>query len=137
MPSLVAGGVQPGDVVAIYTPRQFGLIVSMVAGLLSGGVFVLIDPYLPIKRKLMLLQEAGAKWLIVVQTASDSPLDEDWLAEYDGLSGCLRVEGMTGQVIDAPEMVTPHLYLPSISGDDPAYIFFTSGSTGKPMSNDN
>lgn len=130
--SLTALGVASGDVVAIYAPRQFGLIVSMMATLSSGGVFILIDPFLPDERKRTLVQEAQAKWLISVQADPDKPLDEGWLAEDQKIVGRLRLEGLTGQALDGPAVDPAALTLPTVSEADPAYIFFTSGSTGTP-----
>ncbi len=129
--SLRAMGVQSGDVIAIYGTRQFGLIASVIGTLLGGGVFILIDPFLPDERKLMLLREAQVKWLILVQGTTNLPAAADWLAADDELlTKQLQVDGETGQVISAPDI--SQVTLPTVAEDDPAYIFFTSGSTGKP-----
>ncbi len=126
--NLRASEVQTGDVVAIYGTRQFGLITSILGTLLSGGVFILIDPFLPDERKRMLLQEAGVKWLILVDGVSDLSPAEDWL--NDDIAGRLSVDGVTGQVNVGLDVT--NIILPTVDENDPAYIFFTSGSTGKP-----
>ncbi|MEM7344271.1 MAG: amino acid adenylation domain-containing protein [Chloroflexota bacterium] len=128
--SLQAMGVQPGDVVAISGPRQFGLIASIIGTLLGGGAFILVDPFLPEARKSILLQEAQAKWLISVQGATNLPSIADWLTDEHLLARQLQVDGETGQLISPLDI--SQVTLPAISEDDPAYIFFTSGSTGKP-----
>jgi non-ribosomal peptide synthetase component F len=58
--SMLAQGVQPGDVVAVTGPRCFGMICSMVSVFMSGGVLLTIDRNLPVKRQRLMLETARA-----------------------------------------------------------------------------
>ena len=56
--TLLAQGLQRGDVVAVTGPRSFGLIASMMGTFLSGGVLLALDEALPSDRRRLMLQEA-------------------------------------------------------------------------------
>jgi amino acid adenylation domain-containing protein len=122
-------GLERGDVVAVYGPRSFGLIVSMMAVFSSGGVLLPVDNSLPRRRQQLILQEAGAKFLLYIRGRGfedawweqDSALDVQSL-EVD-TEGLVRAD--TDFDIDA-------VFLPEPGIDDAAYIFFTSGTTGVP-----
>ncbi|KNZ34116.1 MAG: hypothetical protein AD742_01460 [Methylibium sp. NZG] len=144
------GGLVRGDVVAICGPRSAAVVAAMLAALMSGAVFVTLDPALPAHRREIMLREARARWLVLVgrdaaQRAGPPPADVrgtlvldtdlgDLLAtgadvgsvgSTDGTDGA---DGADGAAASAPTVFAPVVPL----GDDPAYIFFTSGSTGTP-----
>jgi amino acid adenylation domain-containing protein len=121
--ALCAKGATPGDVVAVTGPRSPGVIVAMAGVLLSRGVLLTLSPDLPEHRHRLMLQEAGARFLVYV---GETRAADRWLSEVDGLTllhipldGAVESSGSTVP-ISVPEQ------------RDPAYIFFTSGSTGKP-----
>ena len=127
--TLVATGIAPGDVVAVYGRPSFGVIASMLGVLWSGGVMLLIDPHLPGPRQQLMLQQAAAKRLMYVVS---EPQEAAWLAQQVALD-VLHVDATTARPIYlnvAVELET--IALPTVSPDAAAYIFFTSGSTGVP-----
>ncbi|WP_375515431.1 amino acid adenylation domain-containing protein [uncultured Nostoc sp.] len=118
--------VQRGDVVAVFGTRSFGLIASMNAVLLSGGVLLTLDPKLPSDRHLLMLKEAKAKYILHID--SQCPEDKEI---YTSLT-LICVNPDTGEAINSPHNSSKAINLPEIAADDPAYIFFTSGTTGIP-----
>ena len=119
---LLSCGVQPGDVVAVYGSRSFGLIASMLGVFLSGGVLLLVDSNLPTARQQLMLQEAQAKYLLNVGIGSkQAHLTESSLEIID-------VEPQTATTI----LPKTRCCFPTLTPEDRAYIFFTSGSTGTP-----
>jgi len=123
---LVAGGLQPGDTVAVLGPRSFALVACVVATLQTGGVLLLIDRTHPEGRRAQLVREANARHALVV-TDDD---EEDGGGETAGLPS-IRVRSSDGRILggaSAPASVP--LFSPR--GSDPAYLIFTSGSTGTP-----
>ena len=127
---LLHTGVKPGDVVAIQGQRGFGLIVSMLAVMLSGGVILLLDQKLPTQRRQLMMDEAKANHMLFVDDTASAESPKNLVPEtgtyclIDMYSGICT----TPAVGDSPTLIVP----PAIKPDDPAYIFFTSGTTGKP-----
>jgi len=117
--TLLAFGVKPGEVVAIYGFRSFGVISSMLGVLLSGGVLLTIAHNLPPARRQVMLQVARAKLLLYV----------DETAPTEASLPLVQVHPHTAQLTSPPVKNSP---LPNLSPNDAAYIFFTSGSTGIP-----
>ncbi|HWX41159.1 MAG TPA: amino acid adenylation domain-containing protein [Blastocatellia bacterium] len=124
---LIAGGIERGHVVAVFGPRTFGLISSMMAVTMSGGVLLTLDPALPARRLQLILSLAGAKQVLYVGALREA---DKWLIEPDGWTVTF-VDPETGSPHERIEQSgrTP---LPEISPDDRCYIFFTSGTTGQP-----
>jgi amino acid adenylation domain-containing protein len=121
---LIISGVKAGDVVAVCGSRSFSLIASMLGVLKSGGVLLTIDNNLPRQRKQLMLTQASAKALILI--------DEKRLGQIewaDGLSPHnILILGESVNDTDSTNSIS----LPVLHGTDPAYIFFTSGTTGVP-----
>lgn len=116
-------GVQRGDVVAITGPKSFGLVNSIIAVLAAGGIILPIDPNLPLQRRSLMRQEAGAGLILIA--------GEKQTEEADGRDGAILIDPRTGRPRSSQAAVSADM-LPEMQGDDPAYIFFTSGSTGVP-----
>lgn len=127
--TLLARGLERGDVVTVCGQRGFGLIASMLAVFLSGGVLLPIDRSLPPNRKWLLLREARAKHLLLV---GDVQLEEQWSQILSSLTVTLidHYEGRSLETDSIPSLET--IPLPVLDPDDAAYIFFTSGTTGVP-----
>ena len=124
-----ATGVEPGDVVAVHGRRSFGVIASMMATFLSGGILLPMDDSLPSQRKRLMVKETRAKKLIWV---GDKPANEPGL-DADISAGCLLVGADTGCAVDSGISTnTLTARLPDVTPENPAYIFFTSGTTGIP-----
>ena len=47
---LISGGIEAGDVVAIYAHRSAALVLAILGVLKAGGVFVILDPASPSAR---------------------------------------------------------------------------------------
>jgi amino acid adenylation domain-containing protein len=124
---LLAEGICRGDVVAVLGSRSFGLITSMLAVLLSGGVLLTLDPNLPTPRRQLMLEQARAKHLLYI--GSQRPEEEKGIWESLGI---IHVAPDTGVAINSEKDSSQAIHLPILSPDDAAYIFFTSGTTGVP-----
>ncbi|MBP5974473.1 amino acid adenylation domain-containing protein [Brasilonema sp. CT11] len=123
---LLSCGVQPKDVVALCGSRSFGLIASMLGVFLSGAVLLLVDSNLPTARQQLMLEQAQAKYLLVVGTQSKQASVTENSLEI------IHVDSETATAI-APIPGTSRITsLPTLTPGDRAYIFFTSGSTGTP-----
>ena len=70
--NLHAGGMNQGEVVAIYGRRSIGLIASMLGVLIAGGVVLTIDKNMPFERRKTILLSSGVNRLIYV--GSSQPL---------------------------------------------------------------
>ena len=127
--SLLAQGLEPGDVVAVLGQQSFGLIASMIAALFSGGVLLTIDRNLPTYRQQLMLREARAKHLLYI--GNWRPEDK-WTREFSSLS-ILHVDPQEGQVVEPKSTLSAEpAQLPVLNPNAAAYIFFTSGTTGIP-----
>ncbi len=62
--SLIAHGLQPGDVVGVLGGRTIETIVAMTGVLLGRGVLLTLSPDLPEQRHGLMLSEAGARFLL-------------------------------------------------------------------------
>jgi amino acid adenylation domain-containing protein len=138
---LRAAGLREGDVVAVEGPRCPGVVVSMGGVLLSGGVLLTLSTDLPEQRRGLMLEEAGARFMLRVGQPNPGADEDDSTRHARGLR-VLDV-GLSGRVVDscappdvpASEPDAAALERFAARGGDgrvPAYVFFTSGSTGKP-----
>ncbi|HEV2274303.1 MAG TPA: amino acid adenylation domain-containing protein [Acidobacteriaceae bacterium] len=113
-------GVRPGARVALCLERSLEAIVSLLAVLKAGAVYVPIDPSYPAARLEYLIADSQSQVLLTLRSvAANLPglaievisLDADWAAI------ALQETGNPGIERQA---------------DDPAYVMYTSGSTGNP-----
>ena len=127
--TLLAQGLKSGNAVAVLGPRSFGFIVSMLAVFMSGGVLLLIDRHLPATRQRLMLREARAKHLLLIESART---EESWHREVSPLV-ITRVDQHQGLPLESDnDLDWTASYLPVLAPDDPSYVFFTSGTTGVP-----
>ncbi|MCB0210922.1 MAG: amino acid adenylation domain-containing protein [Anaerolineae bacterium] len=128
---LIAQGIQPGDVVAIYGHRSASLIWAWLGVLKAGGALVNLDPAYPTDRLLHYLDFSQAKAIIQLDAAGPLP---DTVAEVAATLAChlslpnlslaLQHDPLTGYLTTDPDI--------TVDPDDTASITFTSGSTGLP-----
>ncbi len=120
--ALLAGGLAPGEAVALLAERGFGLVAAMIGILAAGGVLLLLDPDHPPARWRAQIDRARARRVVRVGASPRPPGAE--LLEPDAVLSI----GDDGELPTEPP---PHP-LPRLSPASPAYVFFTSGTTGTP-----
>ncbi|SFJ95232.1 non-ribosomal peptide synthetase, partial [Thermoflavimicrobium dichotomicum] len=110
-------GAGPKSVVGLLTDRSVEMMIGILGILKSGAAYVPIDPDYPEERILYMLEDSGAKWLLVQKW-------EMLPASYGGKALLLKeVHGNDEEVSNLGEVSQSH---------DLAYVIYTSGSTGKP-----
>lgn len=116
---LVSYGISPGDIIGLATERSIKMVISLLAIMKAGAVYLPLDPEYPQDRLLYMLEDANAKILMTSET----------------YSGRLA----TGIPEINIERVWPELRNRNAEsgaqlarGTDLVYILYTSGSTGKP-----
>ncbi|WP_067820582.1 non-ribosomal peptide synthetase [Actinomadura kijaniata] len=117
--ALAAGGIGPGDLVAVAFDKGIDQVVAMLGVCAGGAGYVPVEPSWPAERIASVCAQAGVTTALVPEgsnvvwpdhvDARTLPLD----GAADGTS-----DGAASPVRPAP--------------DDLAYVIFTSGSTGRP-----
>ncbi|HEX6355794.1 non-ribosomal peptide synthase/polyketide synthase [Actinophytocola sp.] len=103
---LVAGGVRPGSVVAVWLDRGVDMVVSVLAALKAGAGYTLIDPELPDERIAGVLSDVDPAVVVT----------ERYLAEH-----AAAIAAASGKNLGRP-----------VDPGSVACVMFTSGSTGRP-----
>ena len=129
--ALIANGLKPGQRVGIFTHKSLELGVAIYGALKAGGIFVPLDPFMPLERLQFVLGDCGIEHIISANAMSRS------LAGLSGRSS-VRIYGVSldiGLQTLSWDAVAEHAdTLPDvwIIDQDLAYIMYTSGSTGQP-----
>ncbi|KAF9342394.1 hypothetical protein BGX26_007623, partial [Mortierella sp. AD094] len=114
-------GVKLGDFVATILERSFELIVTQIATLKLGAIYVPIDPKAPMDRQSFIINDCGARLLVTGKNTKVPAESEEIL---------LRLTRDYKDIIDSPIHGAD---LGSLSSSlDTAYAMYTSGSTGAP-----
>lgn len=116
--SLRSKGVGPNTVVGLMAEQSIERIIGMFAVMEAGGAYLPLDPSLPEQRKMYMLNDANAQWIL----------------SYGGFSGLSEYVGMHIP-LETWEAELPSSYFESMdisSSEDLAYIMYTSGTTGLP-----
>jgi len=123
---LIEQGIQRGDFVGIVMERSMETVISLLAILKAGGVYVPIDPAYPPDRIRYMILDSGAPYLITrqenleaVQTLLESAACGDVVQSVLVLEDAYAVADKSNLPI-------------SIQSIDLAYVIYTSGSTGQP-----
>jgi len=116
---LLREGLKTGDLVGICVERSVEMLGALLGVLKAGGVYVPLDPRHPRERLQMVLEDAGAKLLVVGRSFASTQPGFQTVAKQVVLDGSLdkESEAPLGGVDSANEL---------------AYVIYTSGSTGKP-----
>ena len=130
---LIADGVRPGDVVAVYGARRPSLVCALLGTLKAGAAFAVLDANYPAARLIDCARIAAPRAWIRLQAAGPLP---DALREFldASLGGpCLELsdapDGDQADPLSASSGDPPGV---TVAADDLAYLAFTSGTTGKP-----
>ncbi|MFD3328036.1 amino acid adenylation domain-containing protein [Streptomyces sp. NPDC058701] len=116
--ALRAGGVRPGDLVALHLDRTADLPAALLAVLATGAAYLPLDPGYPADRLALVLRDSGA--VLVLADREPSP------AVAAAAPAVLRLPTPSSQ---APAEAAPGA---APGPDDAAYVLYTSGSTGRP-----
>jgi len=111
-------GIGNGDVVGVHLPRSDELVITLLAILRAGAVYLPLDPGLPADRLGFIAGDAGAR--LIVSSDETRP---DWLDADTRLMSAPTLESCPDASPSAESLA---------QADQPAYMIYTSGSTGKP-----
>lgn len=113
-------GVQPGDRIALMMERSHWAIISILAIMKTGAVYLPVDPAYPQDRITNILSQAAVNMML-----TDS---ETMFRAMEFYSGALLAPDIQFEELeqDVPAPGVP------IQPGDISYIIFTSGSTGTP-----
>ncbi len=117
---LSAKGAGKGVNIGLFMERSIDMIVGMMAILKTGSAYIALDPIVPDKRLMLMLEDAHHPILLSQQGLTDR------LPQYTGKRICIHTENTTISTKKASD------FHPNINPDDIAYVLFTSGSTGRP-----
>jgi amino acid adenylation domain-containing protein len=120
---LLAAGVRRETVVAVMMERNLDWMVSVLAVLKAGGVYLPLEPHFPPDRIERVLERAGCR-LALSEPRSSAALDR----AVARLGGARRL--FVGEVLQEP--LSGENVDIDVAADQLAYIYFTSGSTGEP-----
>lgn len=121
--TLKAAGLQPGEVLALYTCDKRALLLADLAAMLMGAVSLPLNERFTEPEMQYYLDDSGAA-LALTDDAGRGRL-EAAAAEHGSLRGIVTTE----QVTSAPPAALPE-YQPQPT--DPAFILYSSGTTGQP-----
>jgi len=120
---LVAQGVEPGDLVGVALPRSMHSVVSLMAILSVGGVYLPLDLAYPKDRLAWICQDAGPK--LIVTLSGD-------VGQFPEAQNCWALDGIVTSTRVNPGTGDRYLPQANVQPGDTAYLIYTSGSTGTP-----
>lgn len=113
-------GVKPGEFVGVLMHRSTDLAVALMAILKASAAYVPLDPDYPSERLGFMINDSGARVLIVDPSAKSDCIPES----------VIRVNASDAHAAWRSDPSKPPL--PVVDPDAPAYMIYTSGSTGTP-----
>lgn len=113
---LVAGGLRPGEPVAVEMDKGWEQIPAVLGTLLAGGAYVPVDTTQPAERRRRILRDTGVRFV----------LTQSFLIEPAHAGLPVAVGAV--DVLPAAQAPQP----PRVASAEPAYIMYTSGTTGAP-----
>jgi amino acid adenylation domain-containing protein len=116
---LLAAGANVGTMIAICLDRSVDMVISILATLKIGAVYVAIDSDHPKERVDYILEESKAKILLTQQRL---------LKNYSHLDTIISFDRDWSTIEKFPSVNPELVFHPSCL----AYLLYTSGSTGKP-----
>jgi amino acid adenylation domain-containing protein len=126
---LVESGVRPGDRVCLLQPKAPAAIISMLAALKAGAIYVPVDTSNPAARVTRIVTAADPRLLLA------SPEARELLAALERKVPVGAVGGPVDGAVFGPgdeDGLSGEWAPVSVRPGDPAHLLFTSGSTGVP-----
>lgn len=117
---LIASGVQPESLVAVFMERSVAMVTALLGILKSGAAYVPLDPAQPKERLNFMIDDCGARVLIT----------QEHLKERLPQTTCEVIS--TESILDIPSIEGTLNGTPPVRPDNLAYVIYTSGSTGEP-----
>ncbi|HEO3686079.1 TPA: amino acid adenylation domain-containing protein, partial [Streptococcus agalactiae] len=111
-------GVKKGDFVGICQKRDIEMIVSLMAVIKLGAVYVPVDPNYPDERKLYIINDCKLKYILIDDSSDYSFIKKSKINKIN--------------VYDKANYLYGDFQNEIIEKSDPLYMLYTSGSTGKP-----
>ncbi|GAB3429675.1 non-ribosomal peptide synthetase [Niabella aquatica] len=116
---LLAAGVSSGSVVGIAMERSADLIISILAILKAGGIFVPLDPQYAAERIEYMVENSDAAFLLT---------SSRFAGKLRTSAREINVQSLHTELQSLPLTLPPG----SLTAESLVYILYTSGSTGKP-----
>jgi non-ribosomal peptide synthetase component F len=124
-------GVAKGAAVGVCMDRCFELVVSMLAVLRAGGVYLPLDPSFPPGRVAMYLED-GAPALVLTTAANRAAAEAVLAALPAGAARPALLDARPAAGEQAPSAAEVAAARVAVAPADLAVLIFTSGSTGRP-----
>ena len=118
--NLLSKNVLPQDRVALFMERSIDLLISTLAILKVGAIYVPLDPSYPLERLQFMVDDVQAKLLLTQSTLKES------VSKFN--TQLLFLNEETDNLL---EEKSNNINI-EITSEDLAYIMYTSGSTGNP-----
>jgi amino acid adenylation domain-containing protein len=131
---LITSGIQPQEVVAIYSHRSASLVWALLGVMKAGAAFVILDPAYPPSRLVDCLRMAQPRGWLQLEASGVLP---DALEEFVSSLPCRscrlelphRTAAAERKLLSRYDADDPEI---AVGPDDLAYVAFTSGTTGRP-----
>ena len=118
---LIEKGLKREDIVAVMADRCIDAYVGQWAVLKAGGAFVFISPSYPEERVRFILEDSGAKFILMDEYSWETGKDRE------EVPGCPALK--LSDLLNNEDSSNPKL---SHEASDLCYCIYTSGSTGRP-----
>ncbi|TQV77377.1 amino acid adenylation domain-containing protein [Aliikangiella marina] len=118
-------GVNPGVVVGLNIQRSTEMLISLLAILKVGAIYLPLDPVYPRERLAYMLKDSNAKFLLTTKSQKIK-FDQNQIPTI-----CVDEKKLTARFLELSKnnLIKEYSFY---SHHQIAYIIYTSGSTGKP-----